>query len=435
MATINQMYGIGISGLTAQKALAAIASQNIANADTPGYVRQSLSLTSRRFGLPGVDVEGPRAIRNPFLSRQLVDTFGRLGYHEGQQAALMRIQGVVNDLDGSGIGPQLTSFQTALSTLSANPNSTPDRDAVLASAEQLAVSVNSARRQLLEGADATYDEAVSTVDEVNTMATEIAALNDQIKSLVGANKNANELISKRDYMISELGRLVDVETVAQQDGSVSVFVGAGRALVDGSGASELVVSNPGPAPDYTVDVTLKRSNGQVLELGAPVGGRVGGLVDAYQDTAAAAVTELDAFAQQITDSVNAAHGAPFFSFDGTTLSLDPAVDGNPAAINVDGTGQAAADMAALVNEGNPSLLDSWQAITRNISEPLSLAETGVSLEGAQATQLEMLLLSETAVSIDEELVALSQANAAFEASSEVIRVAEQLTSTVLNMVG
>ncbi len=442
--TINEVYGIGLSGLSANKALAAIASQNIANANTPGYVRQTMVLATRFLGLPGVDVEGPRAVRNPFLARQLVDTFGRLGYHEGMQTALSRVESAVNDLDGTGFGTQLTEFQTALGALAANPNSTVERDAAIASAKQLTAAFNSTRQQLLDGSNATYDEAVSTADQVNTMADEIAALNDQIRSLVGADKSANELIGQRDELVSQLGKMVDVEAVAQKDGSVYVFVGAGRALVDESGASELKVGTPGPAPGYAVDVTLERDSGQSLALGAPVGGRLGGLVDAYQETMAAAVAEIDALGQTVTDAFNLAHGAggggDLFEFNGARMSVAANVANNPANLNADGAGLAgsgdgAAAMAELIDTGNPSLIDAWQELTRNVSEPILLAQTGVGLESATAQQLETLLLSETAVSVDEELVALSQANAAFQAASEVIKIAEQLSSTVLNLVG
>lgn len=443
MATINSLYSVGISGLSANKSLAALSSQNIANANTPGYVRQTLMMATRAFGLPGVDAVGPRAVRNPFLARQLVSTFGRLGYHEGQADALNRVQTAVNDLDGNGVGVQFGRFQAVLSAAAAKPNGQAELDAVLAGADQLVTAFQSTRQQLLDGGAATHAEAVGTAETINGMATEVAALNDQIRSLVGAGQSANELIGRRDNLVGEMGRLVEVESVPNDDGSVSVFVGAGRALVDGSGASELAVSDPGPAPGYAIEVTLERANGQSLALGAPAGGRLGGLVDAFQDTMGGAVAELDELAVKFSTQMNEAFGAGDFFVPqnpgdpgALTLEVNPGFRSDPPTppLVFDNDAADVNAMVDVLDAGLDSVVNDWQSLTRTIAEPTQLAETGLALEAASANQLATLLLSETAVSVDEELVALAQANSAFEAASEVIKIASQLTDTVLSMV-
>ena len=77
----------------------------------------------------------------------------------------------------------------------------------------------------------------------------------------------------------------------------------------------------------------------------------------------------------------------------------------------------------------------WRQISTSVSRALSSAKTSAAFETASKEQLENLLASETGVSIDEEMFNLTQAQAALEASSNVIAVAQQMTDTVLSLVG
>ena len=462
MATLNQIFGIGLSGLNANKALAAVASNNIANANTPGYVRRVLLLGTQTAGLLGVQTSGPLAVRNAFLAHQLVTTFGRLGYHTGRQTALSLIEPLTNELDNVGLEQEMVGFDNALRALSSDPGGEAPRAAVVAAAKDLITGFHAARAQLLDGAQASVDSAQGVADKVTTLAQQVAALNGQIRTLVEADKDASELIDQRDKLVGDLGELVDVQIVDKKDGSVSLFIAGGRSLVEGDTSSEVSVSEQGGAPDYAVTLSITR-DGKSLGPMAPIGGKLGGLIDAHDEVIATSLRDLDQMAFEFTQAFNTQHEAgqtldgstgvdffdPLTSADGAAANIELSADILASSDNVaaaaagealpGGAGNLTA-LADLVSSGGAladgsSLIAGWRGVRRQVTDAISLAKTGVAIEESTANQLQSLLLSETGVSVDEELVTLTQANAAYEAASQIITVAQKMTDTVLGLVG
>jgi len=82
-----------------------------------------------------------------------------------------------------------------------------------------------------------------------------------------------------------------------------------------------------------------------------------------------------------------------------------------------------------------SLPASWRGISTLVSRALVNAQDGAEFEASSRDQLQNLLASETGVSIDEEMFNLTLAQTALEASSKVIAAAQQMTDTVLSLVG
>jgi flagellar hook-associated protein FlgK len=82
-----------------------------------------------------------------------------------------------------------------------------------------------------------------------------------------------------------------------------------------------------------------------------------------------------------------------------------------------------------------SIEDGWFDIQIHFGNALGTAQTGSDIESATVNQLANLLASETAVSIDEELILMNQANQSFDAAGALIRAAEEMSATLINLVG
>jgi flagellar hook-associated protein FlgK len=80
------------------------------------------------------------------------------------------------------------------------------------------------------------------------------------------------------------------------------------------------------------------------------------------------------------------------------------------------------------------VLEAWTNFKFDITNRIQTASMGVETERASAIQLENLFQAEAGVSLDEEMIAMSQAKTAFDASSQVIRAADEMAQTVLMMV-
>ncbi len=464
MATINEILSIGKSGLSASKSQLAIASFNVANAQTPGYSRRIQDLSANSVLGLGVSISDPYAVKNQILAKSLLGSLGDMGFQKGKVDSLALVTEAFNDLDGIGLASSINDFQTALDLLAANPAGTAERQGVLGSALQLSASFSTTRQQIQDGITATVATAQSAADDVSLKAQKVLSLNKKIQALHADGQDIGTLVDQRDALLTELGQLMDIQVVNQSDGTVMVYTNAGQALVTAESASTITVSDVGPSPDYAVEVTITKGDGTSQgAIGGNVGGELGGLVDTVNKELGPALETIDQMAFFFMAAFNVQHQVGFAA-DGSTgndfFELPASVAGAASNVkvsdDVDGKPDkiAAASSGDEVPGGNGNVLfladvpdqpfvlpsglsvnETFEILTFDLAQAYQSAELGFELEASSAVQLETLLLSETAVSVDEELIAMAQANHAFEAASAVIQRTEQMSQTLLNMVG
>lgn len=459
ITTIQEILSLGRSGLNASKAFLGLTSQNVANVGTPGYSRQRMDMyTSPVLGL-GVIVDNPEAVRNAFTFKAILNTNGSKGQYDGQLAALNLIEPAVNELDGSGLQAALSKFLDALGQVSANPSGDPERIQLVQAANGLGAQFKITAQNLKDAADGTVNQVKGTVTQLNQKLQDIAKLNAQIEGLVSTNQNANVLIDQRDKILAEVSELVAVQVVHEGDGTVNIFTAGGRPLVEGLEASELQVTGPDPNGQFVVQV--KKPNGLVVDPLAEYGGKLGGLIKAYDEEILPAKNRLDEMAFQFINAFNAQHQAGFGK-DGSTgqnffepvlnqqgaafnLKLSAGIAANPDAI-------AAASAAADLPGGNDNLLllmqiqespvladgssitGAWQNVGQRIGAAINVAEIGSLTDAGTIEQLYSLQQAESGVSLDEEMINMTLAQKSLEAASAVIRTADEMYDTILSIV-
>lgn len=459
MAPISSIFSTATSGMGVAQSAAALISRNIANAQTPGYAREILPLSVGLGGL-GVLAGPPEAMRSALLERAVQGALGRTGFYESQVSHLSIAEQAVNDLDGGGIGPSLEAFQSALSALSANPSSADQRQALMNAARDLGSAFSSTRSQLDLTARGVRDDALSTADKINSLTSQIAQIDQRMRG-ARPGEERNTYATQRAALVEQVASLIDVDVRSNNDGTISLTTAGGRALVNGGVANKVVVSQDAP-PKSALAVSFEAPDGTKLPaVSNDFGGRLGGLVSMHNDTVMPAVENLDRLAYDFTTSFNSIHQAGFRadgSAGGDFFDAPLSVEGAAARVGL-ATGFTANDIAAGLDpsmgagdNGNLELLmqaagesgqlagglsvpATWRQISTSVSRALSSAKTSAAFETASKEQLENLLASETGVSIDEEMFNLTQAQAALEASSNVIAVAQQMTDTVLSLVG
>ncbi|MGM0578347.1 MAG: flagellar hook-associated protein FlgK [Myxococcota bacterium] len=460
MASFHEILSIGQSGLNASRNLLQLASFNIANANTPGFSRRVQNLSAGAFPGQGVVVGDPTAIRSAVLRRNLVETSGRLGFHQGRLDAMTLAQEAFNDLDGVGVSSSLSEFENALAELSANPSSLPERQAVLGSAQSFISTMASSRQQLQSAFDTSLEQAQGIASDVSLKAQQVAQLNSKIRSLVHNGQDAGSLVDQRDAIVQELGSQVDVQVVPQTDGTVRLFTAGGRPLVAAEFASKLEVRSTPPAE---TEVVVVKPNGEELATLKPVGGQLGGHISAQNEDLASSIERLDELAFNYANAFNAAHESGF-ALDGTDghsfFDVPPTAEGAAAnlALSEDVAGQpgniAAAGSATDAPGGNSNLetlqaiseqegllpsglsvRGGLEALTFDQAQAVNSAETGISIEESSATQLENLIESQSGVNTDEELIKMTQANQAFEAAGLVVQRSDEMTQTLLSLLG
>ena len=463
MSSINEILSIGKGGMSISKAMLAVAGKNMANVNTPGYSREILQLSTSQFAGLGVSTSGPFGVRNPILSDSLRNAMGEHGFFKGQLVPLSAIEPAVNDLDGTGLGQALAAFQGALQEMAANPASDVERTALLSSAEFLVQSFRTTSKQMGDSAEKTRDQAQVTSDKISEIATDLADLNQKISVLQNSVEPPTTLIDKRGALLEELSGLISIDVLDTNDGSVSVFVAGGRPLVDHDLASSVDIFPADPPPGTPVTITITKPNGQVMNPIGKTGGQLGGLLEAHNETIIPGVQELDELAFAMISEFNTIHQGGF-GIDGSTglNFFDPLGTAAGAAsligVSADVSGQpdkiAAAtdpldvpgDNTNLLNminlQGTDGVLPSgesiengWFDIMLRFGSAISDAKSGQATEEATMLQISNILASETAVSVDEELISMNEANQAFDAAGALIRAAEEMSRTLINLVG
>ena len=456
MATISQLFGIGQSALGAHQARLFNSTNNLVNFDTAGYTRRIVTLSPQQSDGISVLASNPAAVRNPLLFSNLARSIGDFSFHQGQLSGLLLAQPALNDLDGSGLGINLSSLAGALSAATANPAGEIERQSVVDEGQAVAAEFGATRQQIRDAMDSGYGEALAGVEQASAYAKQVADLNGAIAAS-GNQAGVEDLVAQRDAAISELAELVGVQVLPAESGMVRIYTGGGRALVDGTDAAELTLTRGGQ-PDHTMSLTLTRSNGQEVAPLTSVSGRVGGLIAGHNDTLVSSLRELDQLAFDFVSTFNEQHGNGFTVSGGEPPSFfvglgdDPAgaaahVQVSPDIVSdvdliagagelgeVPGGGSNFAALATLFTEAS-GYQDRFDSLVQSFNGDISAAQIGSATEQASIDQISSILSSQTGVSVDEELINISQTMTAIDAASQVITTANTLTQTLLDMVG
>jgi flagellar hook-associated protein FlgK len=301
-------FDIGISGLNAAQMGFDIIGNNIANAATEGYHLQRLNLTpsyATQIGSVllggGVDIAGVTRMIDGFLQKEIFRQQSSLEQVSQELATLRTIENFFGELsDGSGFSAALDDFFNALQDLSAHPAEAIWQNQAVTSAQILAAKFNTLGRFLttLEGQISL--EAENVVNQVNALIGKIAELNHDIENREISGGQAYNLRDQRDQCISELSKLIYIETESREYGVVDVN------------------SNEIPLVVGTSTFELEAGIGENLELGITIagesnyktdiqGGRLGALISLNNDLISGIHNDLDNLAKTIIQQINQCH--------------------------------------------------------------------------------------------------------------------------------
>ena len=303
-----------LTGMLAFQRALAVTSHNIANANTPGYSRQVPEFTTRvGDGAAGLYIGGGtqitriRRMFDAMQIEQLRNSATGFARFNTLDSLASRIDTFLADPD-TGLNSSLQSYFNSLQDLANDPSSIPTRQALIGEAEGLAAKFRSLDTQLGELEAEVNDRIELTIDDINRLAAGIAELNDRIALTNNAASPANDLLDQRDSLVTQLSEHVGVSTTLQDDGTMSVFIGTGQALVLGADAQQLGAS--GSEFDMTrMDVFYVSPAGNTpLGTGA-TGGNLGGLLEFRDRILDPAGQSLGQTAVAFAQSINAQHAA------------------------------------------------------------------------------------------------------------------------------
>ncbi len=367
-----------MSGLRATQASLALVSSNVANAETPGYVKKTVNQvagTTGEFG-SSVLINGVNRQLDQYLQTQLRTENSGASYADTRASYLANLQNVYGNPDDSGtIENAFNDFLTAIQGLSTSPDSQSARIGAVAAAQAMAQQLNSTTQgiqNLRANAETGINDSVITAN--NAMA-QIAAINVQLQNNGQTDASTASLLDQRDQYIDQLSQLMDIRTVTNSLNQVTVFTNSGVQLV-GTEASKLSFNPQGTVtPNTLYNINPAKSNVGTITINFPHGGsydmvstnsirsgKIAAFLELRDKTLVQAQAQVDQFAASMASALSdkttngaAAPGsvAPQAGFD---LDLTGLQSGNVIHVTYKDNTTGATHNLSIVRVDDPSVL-------------------------------------------------------------------------------
>ena len=256
------IISIASSALLANYAQLQTTGHNIANANTPGYSRQEVLLSTGGSSYTGGGYLGRGVVVSDVIRRSDQFLTSEVAISTSVQAAdaarsreLNRLQSLFSNSE-TGIGAAYDNWQAALGDLANQPGDPSTRSAVLARADTLALQIRSTNEQI-SSMQSTMNERIRlTTQSVNGLFGQLGRLNQQISAGNLSGRIPNDLLDQRDMLVEKINSSMRVTTYINQDNTANVFTVAGQALVVGRVAEQLKTQT-NPADPSQLQVVLE----------------------------------------------------------------------------------------------------------------------------------------------------------------------------------
>ncbi|MFC7461121.1 flagellar hook-associated protein FlgK [Hydrogenophaga defluvii] len=309
MSSLN----IASRALTTNLAAMQVIGHNIANVNTDGYSRQNILLGTSGgqflgngyFG-KGVEIEGVSRAYDSYLTREAQITRSVAAGDEARYARLEQLESLF-PLGETSLGVTLNNALNAWSAVATSPTDTTARTVVIARAEELTARLRDVTASLDETRLSSTLQVQEAVKSINSLAEQIAQVNQAIVQSQGTGRSPNDLLDQRDQLVSELNQYVQTSTVPAADGSLTVFVGGSQPLVLGTRVSPMAAER-NPVDGDKIDIKIYQA-GQAAEINADFlgGGSLRGLVRFVNEDLPESYNMLGRLALSLSEQVNAQH--------------------------------------------------------------------------------------------------------------------------------
>lgn len=478
-AALNSMAG----AIDAFENALNVSQNNIANAQTPGYVEQTATfdpLPSDSTGSIGGVESGPTvSSRDVYAESAVQQAETTLGNWSQQVNTLQDLQSTFDITGTTGIPGALNTLFSAFSSWAASPNDSEAQQTVLSAAQGVAQAFQQQAAAVSSTAQTADTDLGNLVTQVNTLAGKI----EQDNVAIGTDGGAKDPSVQADLYnnLEQLSQIVPITTVQESDGTTTVLLAGQTPLVIGQtqyqiSANVAVPQNPAPTyPSAPPSAQVLDSNGNDI-TSEITSGQIGGLLQAVNGTLAqiqgsgSQQGSLNQLAQTVADTINsiltsgnisdanpttgtpAVPGVPLFSYSATnpagvaaSLSVSsgitagqlaaidpgpPEVDnGIPLALAALATPQTAADEI-----NGLSYTEFYGNIAAGLGTAISTAQSNQTTSQDNLTQAQNLRQQDSGVNLNEEAIKILQFQQSYDAASKMVTVLDQTTQDFLDAI-
>jgi len=445
----------------------AVTSNNVSNANTLGYAKQTLGVatqgTLRARGLllgQGVKSTEVLSTYDRFSQGAVFGSAGRSAYAESRSQNLGAIETAFVDAAGpNGLVGALEGFFQSFDELELDPSNSSLRNSVLSSGSVVASLFSQASADLNRRQSDANLQVADGVERINQLGTQVAELNAQIVELEAGGQGAHDLRAHRTMLLEEMASHGPLTVSEKSDGSMQAIF-AGHAIVTGGTSRPLSVVED---PVTGLNQVHLKMGGSTINITSSVNrGTVGAALATRDTTLPTLIGQLDQLAFDFSTQVNTVHAAGY-GLDGVTgrdffappgalagaaagMAIDAAVLGNPSAI------AASLTLTGLPGDnGNATALkELGQSLTmtggtQTFTGFLTSALASLGHEAAMARdeeargRLELgasldLRDSISGVSLEEEAMDLLRFQDAYQAAAKVMQTTNEMLDELMNLV-
>jgi flagellar hook-associated protein 1 FlgK len=425
---------------------------NIANANTPGFVKQTLPLEAQSFdvatGLTGGVLAGPLlSARSLYLEQAVRNQQELLGSAQQRSADLGLVQPLFDLTSTASVPGALNKFFGGFSQLAVNPNDAAARQNVIDLAGQVVQTFQQDATGITQVQDSARSQIRDTVSAINGLASQIAAINGQLRANAGGPRDPG-LDAQLNAALESLSQNVNFTSIKSADGTLNVYLGGQTPLVIGD--HQFGVSADASAPQIVIrdaqghDVTAQITRGSL-----------GALLQEYNATLPGYLTDLNTLAQSFADSVNTAlsqgvdqNGLPpatnLFTYGAATsgaatlavtgITPDQIAAALPSAPGGNGNAIALTQLANTPISSGFTATQLYGSLAARVGRDVSAAQQDATQSQDAVTQAQQQRFQQSGVSIDEEATKLLQFQQAYQAAGKLIGVLDSLTQDLLNII-
>jgi len=357
------------SGLRVSQVQVDVTGKNVANANDEHYTRQRVaSQALPKFFAKGRHIEGGNGVKsvdiqrvfNEFVYTDYRKALSSKEYSNYMAKTLKQVSDFFPELEGYGISNGVKNYFDSWSNLISNPNDPASKIALVKTASSLARSLSQARNNLTDTIYTLNKEIKSYVNEINTLASEIAAVNKEILVTTEMQKESdtvtvvNELKDRRDELELAIAKLVSIEvdrreTVSDnrnedstiEAGSHYVLNIGGFNIVDSTDSSPLITKSDAES-DNLLDIKYLRQDEEEFNISSYIqDGKLGALLRLRGSTDSNGlsivghiqeyINKLDKFTQGLINSTNSIYAktaSNYFSTKITSSSMENVQEGS-----------------------------------------------------------------------------------------------------------
>ena len=251
--SLSAAFNVISSSFAVNSAQTAVVSNNIANANTPGYSREIANVVTNSYG--GADVASVTREANAALLEQVSSSTSQAATQQAISDGLSTLAQTVDDSasasstsganqNGASPSAMLANLQSALSTYGASPTSSSAAQAAVSAASALASSLNSGSATVAQVRERADQNMATSVGTINSLLSQFTAANNAVVTGLQTGANVASAEDTRDSIVTQLSQQIGVSTVTAANGSESIYTDSGVTLFQDTPRARLLHSDP-----------------------------------------------------------------------------------------------------------------------------------------------------------------------------------------------